>query len=140
MVLRITSKPQTETDMTIDKKVARRKLSLLELASDLGNVSKACRVIGYSRDPAQTLRPMAPMGCSTVCPAPRGRTPTGWRPRSRRRSSIMPWLIPVTAPTRVAQELMLRGIQVSSGGVRGVWQPRSLLTKHDRLLKARLAR
>jgi len=29
--------------MTTDKKVARRKLSLLELASDLGNVSKACR-------------------------------------------------------------------------------------------------
>ena len=34
MVLRITSKPRTENDMTTDKKVARRKLSLLELASD----------------------------------------------------------------------------------------------------------
>lgn len=30
---------------------------------------------------------------------------------------------------------MLRGIQVSSGGVRGVWQRHSLLTKHDRLLR-----
>jgi hypothetical protein len=49
MVLRIISKPRTETDMTTDKKVARRKLSLLELASDLGNVSKACRMICYSR-------------------------------------------------------------------------------------------
>ena len=29
---------------------------------------------------------------------------------------------------RVAQELMLRGLQVSSGGVRGVWQRHSLLT------------
>jgi transposase InsO family protein len=36
---------------------------------------------------------------------------------------------------RVAQELVLRGIQVSSGGVRGVWQRHSLLTKHDRLLR-----
>ena len=36
---------------------------------------------------------------------------------------------------RVAHELMLRGIQVSSGGVRGVWQRHSLLTKHDRLLR-----
>jgi len=35
--------------MTTDRKVARRKLSLLELAADLGNVSKACRVMGYSR-------------------------------------------------------------------------------------------
>ena len=36
---------------------------------------------------------------------------------------------------RVAQELMLRGIQVSSGGVRGVWQRHGLLTKHERLLR-----
>ncbi|MBI53955.1 MAG: IS481 family transposase, partial [Alcanivorax sp.] len=35
--------------MTTDEKVARRKLSLLELAQDLGNVSRACKVMGYSR-------------------------------------------------------------------------------------------
>jgi hypothetical protein len=42
---------------------------------------------------------------------------------------------PCHGPMRVAQELMLRGIQVSSGGVRGVWLRHSLLTKHDRLLR-----
>ena len=36
---------------------------------------------------------------------------------------------------RVAQELVLRGLQVSSGGVRGVWQRHGLLTKHERLLR-----
>ena len=35
--------------MTADKKVARRKLSLLELAKELSNVSKACKIMGYSR-------------------------------------------------------------------------------------------
>lgn len=30
--------------MTTEQKVARRKLSLLELVSDLGNVSRACRM------------------------------------------------------------------------------------------------
>lgn len=35
--------------MTTDEKVARRKLSLLELSTELDNVSKACRVMGYSR-------------------------------------------------------------------------------------------
>jgi len=35
--------------ITSEKKVARPKLSLLELASDLDNVSKACRLMGYSR-------------------------------------------------------------------------------------------
>ncbi len=35
---------------TIQKdKVARRKLSLLQLAQELGNVSKACKIVGYSR-------------------------------------------------------------------------------------------
>ena len=29
--------------------MARRKLSLLELAEELGNVSKPCRIAGYSR-------------------------------------------------------------------------------------------
>jgi hypothetical protein len=33
--------------MTTEQKIARRKLSLLELTSDLG--SKACKEIGYSR-------------------------------------------------------------------------------------------
>ena len=42
--------------MTTDKKIARRKLSLLELASDLGNVSKAFRVIGYSRQQFYEIR------------------------------------------------------------------------------------
>lgn len=33
--------------MTTDQKKARRKLSLLALAADLGNVSKACKAMGY---------------------------------------------------------------------------------------------
>jgi len=36
----------TEDDMTTEQKVARRKLSLLELASELDNVSTACQVLG----------------------------------------------------------------------------------------------
>jgi hypothetical protein len=34
--------------MTTQDKITRRKLSLLELASDLQNVSKACKLTGYS--------------------------------------------------------------------------------------------
>jgi transposase InsO family protein len=36
---------------------------------------------------------------------------------------------------RVANELALRGIQVSSTGVRGVWSRHGLLSRHDRLLR-----
>ncbi len=49
--------------MTTEKKVARRKLSLLELATDIGNVSKACRVMGYSRQQFYKIRRTStPMG------------------------------------------------------------------------------
>jgi hypothetical protein len=42
--------------MTTDQKVARRKLSLLELASELNNVSRACKVMGYSRQQFYEIR------------------------------------------------------------------------------------
>jgi hypothetical protein len=36
--------------MTTEQKVIRAKVGVLELARQLGNVSQACRVMGYSRD------------------------------------------------------------------------------------------
>ena len=42
--------------MITNEKVARRKLSLLELAKELNNVSKACKLIGYSRQQFYEIR------------------------------------------------------------------------------------
>ena len=42
--------------MTNNKKVTRRKLSLLELAKELNNVSKACKLIGDSRQQFYKIR------------------------------------------------------------------------------------
>ncbi|KVE34478.1 hypothetical protein WS68_09430 [Burkholderia sp. TSV86] len=39
-----------ESTMTQEQKVIRAKVGILELARQLGNVSQACRVMGYSRD------------------------------------------------------------------------------------------
>lgn len=36
--------------MTTEEKVIKNKLGLLKLAEELGNVSQACRIMGYSRD------------------------------------------------------------------------------------------
>ena len=36
--------------MTQAQKVIKTKVGLLELAKQLGNVSQACQVVGYSRD------------------------------------------------------------------------------------------
>ena len=36
--------------MTTSEKVIKNKLRLLELSQQLGNVSRACKIMGYSRD------------------------------------------------------------------------------------------
>jgi hypothetical protein len=38
--------------MTTEQKIIRAKVGLLELAKQLGNVSQACKMMGYSRDRA----------------------------------------------------------------------------------------
>ena len=37
-----------DTVMTKDQKIIRAKVGLLELAKQLGNVSQACKMMGYS--------------------------------------------------------------------------------------------
>ena len=36
--------------MTVNDKIIKNKLGLLNLAQELGNVSKACQMMGFSRD------------------------------------------------------------------------------------------
>ena len=36
--------------MTTEQKIIKNKLGLMELAHQLGNVSRACKILGYSRD------------------------------------------------------------------------------------------
>jgi molybdenum-dependent DNA-binding transcriptional regulator ModE len=36
--------------MTTEQKIIRAKVGLLELAKQLGNISQACKMLGYSRD------------------------------------------------------------------------------------------
>jgi len=125
--------------MTTEKKVARRKLSLLELAADLGNVSKACKMMGYSRQQFYEIRrnfqTYGADGLIDRLPGPRGPHPN--RVPAEIEQAVLDHALahPCHGPLRVAQELVLRGLQVSSGGVRGVWQRHGLLTKHDRLLR-----
>jgi hypothetical protein len=62
--------------MTTMDKIARRKLSLLDLASELSNVSRACKITGYSR---QQFYEIIAAGVLAGCVAVEG--PSG--PRAR---------------------------------------------------------
>lgn len=125
--------------MTTNKKIARRKLSLLELASELSNVSKACRIMGYSRQQFYEIRRNYQVygaeGLVDRLSGPRGPHPN--RVDKEVEEAILGYSLehPTHGCLRVAQQLALRNIHVSSGGVRGVWNRHSLLTKTQRLLR-----
>jgi transposase InsO family protein len=125
--------------MTTDQKVARRKLSLLELAVDLNNVSKACQVMGYSRQQFYEIRrnyqTFGAEGLLDKLPGTRGPHPN--RVSQEVEQAILEHSLkhPTHGPLRTSQELMLQGVSVSSGGVRGVWSRHSLLNRHERLLR-----
>ena len=125
--------------MTTERKIARRKLSLLELASELGNVSRACRIIGYSRQQFYEIRRNYQLygaeGLIDRLPGCKGPHPNRVSPEIEK--SILDHSLghPTHGCLRVAQELALKGVQVSSGGVRGVWSRHKLLYRHQRLLR-----
>lgn len=125
--------------MTTEKKIARRKLSLLELAGELGNVSKACQVMGYSRQQFYEIRRnFQTFGADGLLDRlPGARAPHPNRVAPEIESAILDYSLefPTHGCLRVAQELALRGVNVSSGGVRGVWIRHDLLKRTQRLLR-----
>lgn len=125
--------------MTTNEKIARRKLSMLQLAKELGNVSRACAIMGYSRQQFYEIRrnfqTYGAEGLLDRLPGPKGPHPN--RVSAEIEQAVLDHALehPCHGQLRVEQELRLKGIQVSAGGIRGVWMRHGLLTKHERLLR-----
>jgi len=127
------------TNQTVSQKAARRKMSMLELAEELGNVSKACKIMGYSRQQFYEIRrnyqTYGSQGLIDQLPGPRNPHPNRVSPEVEKAIHEYSLEFPTHGCLRVSQQLALQGVNVSSGGVRGVWARQNMETRHQRLLR-----
>ncbi|HEV8239892.1 MAG TPA: IS481 family transposase [Thermoanaerobaculia bacterium] len=125
--------------MTAQSQSTKRKLSLLQLAEELGNVSKACKIMGYHRDTFYEVRRAFQVGgVAALVEEKRGpKSPHPNRVAPEVEEKILQYALdcPTAGPERVANELRLAGVSVSPTGVRGVWLRHDLETRTKRLLR-----
>jgi len=122
---------------SFNQNAIKHKLGLLNLAAELGNISKACRMMGLSRDTFyryQTAK--AEGGVEALFDANRRKPNPKNRVDEAIEAAVVAYAIeqPAHGQTRTSNELRQRGVFVSPSGVRSIWLRHELASFKQRLM------
>lgn len=124
--------------MTAAKKIAQKRLTLLQLAERLRNVSAACRHHGISRSQFyEYKRAFQERGLDGLVdrpPVPKS-FPGETLPEVKDKVIALSLAHPAWGPVRVSDHLRLEGISVNPGTIRNIWIKENLEPKYKRLLR-----
>lgn len=119
-----------------NQKIIKNKVGLLNLAEELGNVSKACKVMGFSRDTFYRYQEAVENGgIEALFDKSRRQPNLKNRTDEATENVVLDYAIecPAHGQLRVSNELRKRGTFVSPSGVRCIWLRHDLASFKQRL-------
>jgi transposase InsO family protein len=110
--------------MNTEQKIIKNKIGLLTLAEELGNVSRACKVMGFSRDTFYRYQELVSEGgVENLIEKTRRKPNLKNRIDGMTEEAVIAYAIeqPAHGQVRASNELRKRGVFISPAGVRCVW-------------------
>jgi transposase InsO family protein len=122
--------------MNTTQKLIKNKVGLLNLAEELGNISKACKIMGFSRDTFYRYQELVEEGgIDNLVEKTRRKPNLKNRVDAATEEAIVKIAVdfPAYGQVRASNELRKQGVFVSPAGVRCAWLRNGLETMKKRL-------